>query len=209
MNILIGCEYSGIVREAFRKKGHCAYSCDLLPADDESEWHIQNDVLSAINETLPWDLIILHPPCTALAVSGNAHYATGKPKHDERLRSLKWTLQLWEAAKRKAPMVALENPVGILSKYMGKPSIIQPYEFGHDASKKTCLWLHNLPPLKSGKYIEPRMVGGMPRWSNQTDSGQNVLGPSPDRWKIRSTTYQGIAGAMADQWGAYEKKPIR
>lgn len=201
MDILIGCEYSGIVREAFRKKGHRVYSCDLLPADDNSEWHIQNDVVDAINKTFNWDLIILHPPCTALAVSGNAHYAPGKPKHAERLASLEWTISLWEIAKKKTQMVALENPVGILSNYLGKPSTVQPYEFGHDASKKTCLWLHNLPPLNPTRYIKPRMVDGMKRWGNQTDSGQNKLAPSDDRWKIRSTTYQGIADAMADQWG--------
>ena len=201
MDILIGCEYSGIVREAFRKKGHRAYSCDLLPADDNSEWHIQNDVVKAINESFNWDLIILHPPCTALAVSGNAHYAPGKPKYSERLASLEWTISLWETAKEKAQMVALENPVGILSNYLGKPSTVQPYEFGHDASKKTCLWLHNLLPLNPTRYINPRIVNGMKRWGNQTDSGQNKLPPSDDRWKIRSTTYQGIADAMADQWG--------
>lgn len=201
MDILIGCEYSGIVREAFRRKGHRVYSCDLLPADDNSEWHIQNDVVRAINESFNWDLIILHPPCTALAVSGNAHYAPGKPKHSERLASLEWTISLWETAKEKAQMVALENPVGILSNYLGKPSTVQPYEFGHDASKKTCLWLHNLLPLNPTRYIKPRIVNGMKRWGNQTDSGQNKLPPSDDRWKIRSTTYQGIADAMADQWG--------
>jgi len=201
MDILIGCEYSGVVREAFRKKGHRVYSCDLLPADDNSEWHIQNDVVKAINESFNWDLIILHPPCTALAVSGNAHYAPGKPKYSERLASLEWTISLWETAKEKAQMVALENPVGILSNYLGKPSTVQPYEFGHDASKKTCLWLHNLLPLSPTCYIKPRIVNGMKRWGNQTDSGQNKLPPSDDRWKIRSTTYQGIADAMADQWG--------
>jgi len=203
MNILIGCEYSGVVRESFRALGHTAYSCDLLPADDDSKWHIQNDVILAITQSLKWDIIILHPPCTALCVSGNAHYGEGKAKHNERIESLQWTIKLWEIAKNHAPMVALENPVGILSRHLGKPQIVQPYQFGHDASKSTCLFLHNLPPIQAQPcdYIQPRMIDGKPRWGNQTDSGQNKLAPSVDRWKIRSTTYKGIAEAMAASWG--------
>jgi len=124
MKVLVGCEYSGIVREAFRRKGHCAYSCDILPADDESEWHIQNDVIKAITKTLPWDLIILHPPCTALTVAGNSTYGKGMPKNDERMKALEWTHELWRIAKTRANQVALENPVGVLNSIEGMPKAI-------------------------------------------------------------------------------------
>ena len=205
MNVLIGCEYSGIVRTAFWNKGHYAYSCDLLPDDHGSKFHFQRDVFDMIS-TAPsgvnkWDLIILHPPCVKLCVSGNAHYGSGKSRYYERIDALQWTLNLWNHAKHHAEKICLENPVGILSKHIGKPHYVQPHNFGHDASKKTGLFLHNLEPLEPTGYIEPRIIDGLPRWENQTDSGQNRLGPSPDRWKIRSTTYKGIADAMAEQWG--------
>jgi len=199
MNILIGCEYSGIVREAFRKKGHCAYSCDILPADDQSEWHIQNDVISAINEALPWDLIILHPPCTALTVAGNSTYGKGMPKSHERLKALAWTHELWRIAKTRANQVALENPVGVLNSIDGmpKPHYVHPWQFGHPEQKKTGLWLHNLPPLKPTNDVYDEMML-LPKNERQR---LHYLPPSADRWKIRSTTFQGIADAMADQWG--------
>ena len=199
MNILIGCEYSGIVREAFRKKGHCAYSCDILPADDQSEWHIQNDVISAINEALPWDLIILHPPCTALTVAGNSTYGKGMPKSHERLKALAWTHELWRIAKTRANQVALENTVGVLNSAEGmpKPHYVHPWQFGHPEQKKTGLWLHNLPPLKPTNDVYDEMML-LPKNERQR---LHYLPPSADRWKIRSTTFQGIADAMADQWG--------
>ena len=194
MRVLVACEYSGVVREAFRKRGHDAYSCDLLPADDGSQYHFEGDCWPIIAQG--WDLIIMHPPCTALAVSGNAHYGTGKPKNHLRAEAIEWTLSLYDHAKQHAPRVAFENPVGVLPV---KPTqYVQPYQFGHPESKKTGLWLHNLPPLTDTNTL-PKPERGY--WDNQTPSGQNKLAPSADRWKIRSTTYQGIADAMAEQWG--------
>ena len=194
MKVLIACEYSGVVREAFRKRGHDAWSCDLLPADDGSQYHFEGDCWPIIAQD--WDLIIMHPPCTALAVSGNAHYGTGKPKNHLRAEAIEWTLSLYDHAKQYAPRVAFENPVGVLPV---KPTqYVQPYQFGHPESKKTGLWLHNLPPLTDTNTL-PKPERGY--WDNQTPSGQNKLAPSADRWKIRSTTYQGIADAMAEQWG--------
>jgi len=187
MNILIGCEYSGAVREAFRSKGHNAMSCDLLPADDNSPHHMQCDIYEAINTRDHWDIIIMHPPCTALAVSGNRWYGRGQPKHAERLDSIRWTMELWEYAKTKSDRVCMENPVGVLPV---KPTqYVQPWQFGHGETKKTGLWLHGLEPLTPTDIVEGReqRIWKMP--------------PSANRWKLRSETYAGIANAMADQWG--------
>ncbi len=193
MRVLIACEYSGAVREAFRKRGHEAYSCDLLPADDCSQYHFKGDCWPIIAQG--WDLIIMHPPCTALAVSGNAHYGTGKPKNHLRAEAIEWTLSLYEHAKQYAPRVAFENPVGVLPV---KPTqYVQPYQFGHPESKKTGLWLHNLPPLTDTDNVK-HIYDTLPKAEAQRI---HYLPPSADRWKIRSTTYQGIADAMADQWG--------
>ena len=145
-----------------------------------------------------WDLIIMHPPCTALCVSGNRWYGSGMPKYQERIDSIEWTAGLFELAKQHAKSVAMENPVGVLP--MKAMQYIQPWQFGHDASKSTCLWLKNLPLLTPTAVVEPRIVNGKKRWANQTDSGQNRLPPSEDRWKIRSETYAGIAAAMVAQW---------
>ena len=204
MRVLVACEFSGVVRRAFRALGHEAWSCDLLPAEDASEYHIQADVRLVLRERPPrmpdWDLLIAHPPCTYLAVSGMHRTVRGlrDPKLTED--ALEFVRVLLDA---RMPLIALENPIGVISSRVRKPSqIIQPYEFGHDASKRTCLWLKGLPKLTSTRYVEPRMVNGLPRWANQTDSGQNRLAPSEDRWKLRAATYQGIADAMADQWGS-------
>lgn len=194
MRVLIGCESSGTVREAFRALGHEAWSCDLLPADDGSPFHIQGD-MSDLLVPDRWDLIIMHPPCTALCVSGNRWYGKGKPKHAERLRAVEWTMALWEQAVRVCPRVCMENPVGVLP--MKATQWVQPWEFGHPESKRTGLWLHGLAPLTPTDVLELPAAGV---WHNQTPSGQNKLGPSPDRWKVRSKTYQGIANAMAAQW---------
>lgn len=197
MRVLAGCEYSGAVRNAFRKLGHDAWSCDLLPSDDNSEYHIQGDVLSILDDG--WDLGIFFPSCTFLASSG-MHW-TIRGLRDPQLTedALEFVKQLLDAP---IPKIALENPIGVISTRIHKPDqIIRPYEYGHDASKATCLWLKNLPKLVPTNYIEPRIVDGKKRWGNQTDSGQNKLTPSPDRWKLRSTTYQGIAEAFATQWG--------
>ena len=197
MNILVAYESSGTVREAFRKASHNAWSCDLQPADDGSTYHFQGDVEEWISDPAlkRWDLIIMHPPCTALCVSGNAHYGTGKPKHQQRLDAIEYTLRMFELAKANADAVCMENPVGVLP--IKASQYVQPYEFGHAESKKTGLWLHNLPKLQPTNVLEKPTCG---HWDNQTPSGQNKLGPSPDRWKIRSKTYAGIAQAMAEQF---------
>ena len=202
MNVLIGFEESGTIREAFRKRGHNAWSCDLQPARDESAFHLQCDIYEAF-KFMNWGMIILHPECTALTVAGNHVYAKGKPKYHERLAAISYTRNLWYTALLYADKVCLENPQGVLhtNTDLPKPQYIQPYDFGDDASKKTGLTLHNLPKLIPTKRISGRMVNGVERWSNQTDSGQNKLGPSDTRTRDRSKTYQGIADAMASQWG--------
>ena len=210
LNVLIGCAYSGEGREAFRRRGHNAYSVDLLPADDGSPYHIQGDIRDAIQAgppgqlTYTWELLIAHPPCTALCVSGNHKYAAGKPAHYERLDSMAWTSNLWALALDHCVRICFENSRGVLARTaMGKPTqTIQPHQFGHDASKTTDLWLHFLPTLAGTQEVAPRWVDNKPRWANQTDSGQNRLGPSATRWKERARTYSGIAAAMADQWGS-------
>ena len=196
MKVLVACEYSGTVRDAFLAKGHEAMSCDLLPTDVPGP-HYQGDVFDIINDG--WDLMIAHPPCTYLSVSG-MHW-TKRGLRDPKLTedALSFVRSLLDASIGK---IALENPISIISSRIRKPDqIVNPWQFGHDASKKTCLWLKNLPLLHPTKIIEPRIVEGKKRWANQTNSGQNKLGPSEDRWKIRSETYKGIATAMAEQWG--------
>lgn len=202
--ILIACEYSGVVRRAFTAKGWDAWSCDLLPAEDDGQ-HIQGDVREVLSEG--WGLMIAHPPCTYLSVSG-MHWTT-RGLRDPQLTED--ALQLVRAfMDAPIPRIAIENPVSVISSRIRKPDqIIQPWQFGEDASKKTCLWLKGLPPLRPTNYFPPRMVGGIPRWSNQTDSGQNKLAPGPDRWKERSRTFDGIAAAMADQWTAFCEQQYR
>lgn len=199
MRVLVGCESSGTVREAFRALGHDAWSCDLLPADDGSPFHLQGDVLQVIAASGPWDMLIAHPPCTDLAVSGSRYFAA-KRADGRQARALAFVQALMDAP---VPHIAIENPVSVISSAI-RPAdqTLQPYQFGHDASKRTCLWLKNLPPLNidPALFVAPRIVDGRPRWANQTDSGQNRLAPSPDRWKLRSKTYQGIADAMARDW---------
>lgn len=209
MRILVGCESSGRVRDAFRARGHDAYSCDLLPSPDPT-YHLQCDVLSVINDG--WDIGIFHPPCTYLTCSAEWAYGDGpyhqkvKPgtlvgaaRREAREDALVFILQLMNAP---IPKIAIENPRGCISTRIRKPNqTIQPYEHGDDASKATCLWLDNLPLLVPTKIVLPRIVNGKLRWANQTDSGQNRLPPSEDRWALRSLTYQGIANAMAEQWG--------
>ena len=202
MRVLVACEFSGVVRRAFRALGHEAYSLDLLPADDASPFHIQEDAVSYLGRIgFRYDLMIAHPPCTDLASSGAHLFAKKARQQAEALDFVQFLM--------RAPVdrIAIENPIGVISTKIRKPDqIIQPYSFGENASKSTCLWLKNLPCLVPTKYVPPRLVsvGGkaMRRWGNQTDSGQNKLGPSKDRWKERSRTYDGIAEAMASQWGA-------
>jgi len=251
VRVLVACEYSGVVRDAFAKRGHEAWSCDLL--DTESKGlHYKGDVTMLLEGWAPvrftaectegeeeccnisgedygecscigptqegieyleneyglfgrpvnnpqWDLMIAHPPCTYLSVSG-MHWTT-RGLRDPFLseEALNFVKLLMGAPINK---IAIENPVSIISSKIRKPDqVIQPYQFGEDASKKTCLWLKNLPLLRPTELISPRLVNGKNRWSNQGDGGQSKLGPSKDRAKERSKTYQGIADAMANQWG--------
>ena len=190
--LLVACEYSGVVREAFAKKGWDAWSCDLLPTDQPSDKHIQGDVLEVINRG--WDLIIAHPPCTHLSLSG-AKYWAEKRADGRQQKAIKFVEDIFFA---DCPLICIENPVGALTKHskLGKASVyIQPYEFGHAEQKRTGLWLKGLPKLKGTKFID---VKGLP---NKERHRLHWLPPSKDRWKIRSTTFQGIADAMADQWG--------
>lgn len=197
MKVLVACEYSGAVRDAFIACGHEALSCDLLPTDVPGP-HYQGDVRDILNDG--WDLMVAHPPCTYLSVSG-MHWTTRGLRDPQLTEDALEFVRLLLSAP--IPRIALENPVSVISSRIRKPDqIITPYQYGHDASKKTCLWLKNLPLLQPTEFIEPRIVDGKKRWGNQTDSGQNSLAPSADRWKIRSETYKGIAEAMASQWGA-------
>ena len=195
LRVLVACEYSGTVRDAFAAQGHDAMSCDILPTDKPGN-HYQGDVRDVLDDG--WDLMICHPPCTYLCSSGlhwNKRIDGRQALTDEALAFVKRLLDA------PVPRIALENTIGCISSQIRKPDqTIQPYQFGHDASKSTCLWLKNLPVLTPTELIAPRIVDGKKRWSNQTDSGQNKLPPSADRWKIRSETYAGIAAAMAAQW---------
>lgn len=197
MKVLVACEYSGVVRDAFLSRGHDAVSCDILPSESAAGPHLQCDVLDILGDG--WDLMIAHPPCTYLCSSG-LHWNKRRPERAEQTElALEFVRALLNAP---IPRIALENPIGCISTRIRPPDqTIQPWQFGHDASKATCLWLVGLPALRPTLQVEPRMVGPLKRWANQTDSGQNRLPPSADRWKIRSATYAGIAEAMADQWG--------
>jgi site-specific DNA-cytosine methylase len=197
MRVLVACEYSGTVRDAFIAAGHDAVSCDLLPTDKPGP-HIRGDCIPVIKQG--WDIIIMHPPCTALTVAGNSTYGEGQRKYDKRIEAVEWTVKLWELAKANARIgVCMENPVGVLPRMGGiKPAqYIQPYEFGHPEQKKTGLWLDRLPLLRPTINVYSVMMG-LPK--NQRER-LHYLPPSADRWKIRSTTFQGIADAMAAQWG--------
>lgn len=202
MRVLIACEFSGNVRRAFRNHGVDAWSCDLQPAEDGDKHHIQDDVFYVLR--LKWDMMLAFYPCTYLAGSGlwrNLYTPGRKAKTEAALDDVR---KLFAARIHR---IALENPVGCIGSRICSPDqIIQPNQFGEDASKKTCLWLKNLPKLKPTNQILPRIVTGSDgriwhRWANQTDSGQNKLSPGPNRAKERGRTYPGIAVAMADQWG--------
>lgn len=197
MRVLVACEFSGAVRRAFRALGHDAWSCDVIPAEDGGE-HIQGDVRDALRDG--WDLMIAHPPCQYLCSSG-LHWNKRKPGREEKTEAaLAFVMDLMEAPILH---IAIENPMGRIGTAIRRADqVIQPYQFGHDASKATCLWLKRLPRLRGTQYVEPRIVNGRKRWGNQTDSGQNRLGPSPTRSQDRARTYEGIAAAMASQWGA-------
>jgi site-specific DNA-cytosine methylase len=188
MKVLIACEYSGRVRQAFRDRGHDAWSCDLLPAEDgpcNRAYHMQGDVLGILGQG--WDLMIAHPPCTDLAVSGSRWFPE-KRADGRQQAALEFVRQLLAAP---IPRVALENPVSIISSQIRKPDqIIHPWQFGHGETKATCLWLRGLPKLTPTQIVPGR------------EARVHRMPPGPDRWKDRSRTYQGIADAMAAQWGA-------
>jgi len=182
MRVVVACEYSGRVRQAFRDRGHDAWSCDLLDSEDHSHFHIRADVLSILGEG--WDLMIAHPPCTDLAVSGARWF---KSKGNRPEQALNFVRALMDAPIEK---ICVENPVSIISSRIRKPDqIIQPWQFGHGETKATCLWLKGLPKLVPTNVV----AGRTPK--------VHLMPPSQDRWKERSRTYEGIAEAMADQWG--------
>lgn len=191
MKVLVVCEFSGIVREAFAAKGHDAWSCDLLPSEIPGQ-HIQGDLLDRKGRWIhgEWDLILAFPPCTHLAVSGARWFES---KQVEQRKAIYFFKAMIDAP---APKVAVENPIGIMSTLYRKPDqIIQPWQFGHGETKATCLWLKNLPPLKPTKIVE----GRKPRVHHES--------PGPERWKNRSRTLPGIAQAMAEQWGESDARP--
>ena len=225
MRVLCGCENSGVVRRAFRALSHEAWSCDLLPAADNSPFHRQCDVLTLLDEG--WDMMIAHPDCQYLTNSAEWAYSdpdfvrypdvgyhqkvkpetlVGAARRVAREHALDFVRRLLNAPIQR---IALENPIGCISSRIRKPDqIIQPWMFNDNASKSTCLFLKNLPLLipttrYPGRWVEwPRGSGKMvERWGNQTDGGQNKLPPTDDRWMLRSRTYEGLAATMANQWG--------
>lgn len=209
--VLVGCEESQAVMLAFRALGHQAYSCDLLPCSGGfPQFHLQMDVFEAI-ALKKWDTGIFFPDCTFLTCSAEWAYGPG-PYHQKvkpetlvgeqrriaRENAIQFVKALWNCG---IPRIAIENPIGVLSKRWMKPTqIIHPHQFNDDASKATCLWLNHLPKLIPTYNVSPRLVNGKPRWGNQTDSGQNKLPPTDDRAMLRAKTYPGIAAAMAEQW---------
>lgn len=188
--ILIGCEESQTICAAFRNAGFEAYSCDLQETRGNLDWHFQQDIMEVI-PSRRWGLIILHPDCTAMAVSGNRWYGRGAPLEHLRQQAIEWTIKLWESAKKHSDHVALENPISVIFQYLNAQKIcyVQPYEHGHGETKKTGFALHNLPPLSPTKKVDGReqRIWKMP--------------PSPTRKRDRSVTYPGIAAAIVDQWG--------
>lgn len=186
VRVLVACEFSATVRDAFRTLGHDAWSCDLLPTEGDPKWHWQEDVLNVL-ERERFDLMIAHPPCTHLAVSGARWF---KEKAREQAEAIKFVETLWDAPVAR---IAIENPISVLStrSRLGKATqIIQPWQFGHGETKATCLWLRGLPSLTPTQIVDGRVAR------------VHFASPSPNRWKERSRTYPGIAQAMAQQWGA-------
>ena len=195
MKVLVACEYSGIVRDAFTSKGHDAWSCDILPTESPGN-HFQGDILEHLDKG--WDLMIAHPPCTHLAVSGARWFTEGKKPWSLQEDALDFVRKLLDAPIDK---IALENPVSVISTKIKKPNqIIQPFEYGHDVTKRTCLWLKNLPNLKPTKIVKPDIVLVNGKKMSRMHYESFKL-PSKERSKVRSKFYTGIAQAMADQWG--------
>ncbi len=193
MRVLIACEYSAIVRDAFRARGFDAWSCDLLPTEGDPRWHIQQDAIG-VAYGMPWDLMIAHPPCTHLAVSGARHFEAKRANYRQQA-ALGFVRALLDAPIRH---IAIENPVSIISSHIRKPDFtVQPWQFGHGEVKRTCFWTKNLPALEPTDIVE----GREPR--------VHKMAPGPDRWKERSRTFAGIAEAMAEQWGDHVREPFR
>jgi len=197
MKVLIGCEFSGTVRDAFTARGHYAMSCDLLPTTAPG-LHYQGDVFDAIKME-DWDLAVFHPPCTYLTGSGERWFKDQPPRKSgvpvgadrraERVKAITFFMALWECG---IPRIAIENPIGVMSTVFRKPDqVVQPWMFGHGETKATCLWLKNTPPLIPTDIVEGR------------EQRLFLLPNTPDRWALRSLTYPGIAQAMAEQWGSY------
>jgi hypothetical protein len=202
MKVLVACEFSGIVRDAFIEKGHDAVSVDLRPSESDKGPHGLEDIMYwlSITPDNQYDIIIAHPPCTCLCVSGNATYAAGKPRYEERLKAVLWTDKLWRLCKKKGKSVCFENPKGVLSTLsnLGKPAqYIQPYQFGHTETKYTGLWLWNLERLIETDNVKSEME----ELPNKEKHKVWYEGPGRNRAKNRSRFFTGIAKAMADQWG--------
>jgi len=216
IKVLIGFEESQTVCKAFREMGIEAFSCDLKPCSGgHPEWHLQMDIFEAL-KLHEWSFIGIHPTCTAMALSGNRHYAPGKPKHQDRLEAVEWTIKLWQQVTQITPCAYMENPMGAMNgdKRLSKPQIVQPYYFGDEAQKTTCLWLHHLPPLyhnAKATLLDPIVThvsrGEMyvapsgkvtPKWYADSPSTNNEKNRA-----IRSKTFPGIANAMAKQWSDF------
>lgn len=211
MKILVACEFSGVVREAFRKMGHDAWSCDIIPTEDNSPYHIQGDVLEQLDNN--WDLMIAHPPCTYLCVTGNKWFyhpddkdlpteqRRPHPKFPNRQQDKQNAIEFFiKLAQSHIPQICVENPVGIISTLWRKPDqIIQPFQFGHKEPKKTCLWLKNLPKLKPTKIVEPEYI--ISKSGKRLAKWYYTPSQSDKRTKDRERTFTGIADAMANQWG--------
>jgi hypothetical protein len=191
MRVLVACEFSGIVRDAFLSRGHDAWSCDLLPTessetDDKATRHLQGDVINFLNDE--WDLMIAHPPCTHLAVSGARWFLMKKKEQEDSLHFV------WQLMCAPIQKICIENPISIISSHIRKPDqIIQPWQFGHGETKATCLWLKGLPKLTPTNVVEGR------------EARVHRMPPGPNRWKERSRTYSGVAEAMAAQWGVLQE----
>lgn len=197
MRVLVACEYSGVVRDAFIARGHDAISCDLLPTEAVGP-HYRGDVRDILDDG--FDLLIAHPPCQYLCSSG-LHWNGRVPGRAEKTEAALELVRVLLGAP--VPRICVENSIGAISTRIRRPTqIVQPWQFGHPHSKSTAMWLVGLPALVPTDVLAPTrwQTNGRPRWDNQTPTGQNNLGPSANRWKTRATTYAGIAAAMADQW---------
>ena len=196
MKVLVGFEFSATVREAFKAKGHDAWSCDILDTEVPGN-HYKCDIQIALTDKF-WDLIILHTPCTRVALCGNSTYGKGMPKHEERIEAIKWTEHIWNIAFYNCEKVAYENPKNVMGKYIGKRTqAIQPYEFGHPERKETWLWLKGLPQLVETNNVYDQMMA-LPK---NVRERLHYMSPGKNRGHERSRTFQGIANAMAEQWG--------